>query len=131
MLKQNGITIKELNREDYAPNIKPIAMIKDTISKCDGVIVLGFKQVRIIMGVAKEGTDVSYPLENTFLPTPWNNIEATIAYMLDVPVLIVQEEGISGGIFDAGTTDFLIHQMVISTRSPFRSKEFRPVLSLN
>ncbi|HEY7078962.1 MAG TPA: hypothetical protein VH500_04625, partial [Nitrososphaeraceae archaeon] len=119
---------KELNRKDYPPETKPIAMIKDTISNCDGVIVLGFKQIRIIKGREKGGTKDPRTLINTFLPTAWNHIEATIGYMLDVPVLVIQE-GVSGGIFDAGTNDFLIHQIAISGRNPFRSREFDPVLN--
>jgi hypothetical protein len=95
MLKRRGIAIKELNRKDYPPETKPIAMIKDTISNCDGVIVLGFKQIRIIKGREKGGTKDPRTLINTFLPTAWNHIEATIGYMLDVPVLVIQE-GVSG-----------------------------------
>lgn len=50
-------------------------------------------------------------------PTPWNNLEAGILFGLGLPLLVFREDGISGGIFDAGVSDVFIHKMPTSDPS--------------
>ena len=38
------------------------------------------------------------------LPTPWNHIEAALAFGQRIPVLIIAHKGVSGGVFDKGVT---------------------------
>ena len=37
-------------------------------------------------------------------PTPWNQIEGTLAFNRNIPVLVIAQEEILGGIFDFGVT---------------------------
>jgi hypothetical protein len=53
---------------------------------------------------ARQGPSIPFP-------TPWNQLEAGILFGLGLPLLIIRESGISGGIFDAGVTDVFIHHM--------------------
>ncbi len=81
---------------------------------CSGGVILGFSQFEATAGTWKKGTPFKSAVRkghSVFLPTPWNQLEAGILFALDVPLLVVREQGISGGVFDPGVTDLLIHPM--------------------
>ena len=48
------------------------------------------------------------PVDKSY-PTPWNNLEAGILYSLNLPLMILREPAISGGVFDRGVTDVFVH----------------------
>ena len=58
------------------------------------------------------------------LPTPWNQLEAGIAFALDLPLLIIHESSVAQeGIFDPQIGDRFIHQTDLSL-DWLRSKQF-------
>ena len=89
--------------------------MKEVLSACQGALILGFRQIQIVKGYDKFSTERQRKIQNEFLPTPWNHIEAGMAYMQDVPLMIIREEGVSGGVFDVGITDRYVHQAEISS----------------
>jgi hypothetical protein len=90
----------------------PLALVKRTMMKCHGALVLGLVQGRIRAGTSKPGTKKRKQLRNSTFPTPWNQLEAGIAYDIGLPLMIVKEDGINGGIFDPGAVgDQFIHSV--------------------
>jgi hypothetical protein len=94
------------------------------MSACQGAVILGLKQIRISDGIAKQGTSKRHRLSNVYLPTPWNHIEAGMAFMIGLPILIIHEDRVEGGVFDVGSTDRFVHQVNISNLSWLKSQEF-------
>lgn len=93
------------------------------MNDCAGAIILGFKQIVVQKCMEKQGTDrQNNDRKDFFLPTPWNQIEAGIAFVLNLPLLIIHEKGVEGGIFDAGVTDKFIHQIDLSVDSKHRQQ---------
>lgn len=79
---------------------------------CSGGLILGFRQAISHAGVVKPGTRAEMSYKNPkYLPTPWNHLEAGILFGLGLPLLVFHEEGVDGGIFDAGVTDVYVHLM--------------------
>lgn len=78
---------------------------------CRGAIVLGFSQVRIQQGVFGEGTSAEIKLHNVSLPTPWNQIESWMAFIRDLPLLLLCEKAVSGGVFETASSDHFIHRV--------------------
>ncbi len=72
--------------------------------------MLGLRQTFIEKGFHKVATEDQTPLVDCYLPTPWNQIEAGMAFMDNLPMLIVKEAGVAGGVFNVGSTDKFIHQ---------------------
>lgn len=72
--------------------------------------MLGLRQTLIKDGLHKAHTADEVSLADCYLPTPWNQIEAGMAFMSKLPLLILKERGVRGGVFDAGSTDRFIHQ---------------------
>jgi hypothetical protein len=66
--------------------------------------------MRVVEAVVKPGTPEETKIQDRFWPTPWNQLEAGVAFALQLPLLIIRESGVEGGVFDAGNTDRFVHQ---------------------
>lgn len=91
------------------PNTTPIKAVEHVMKQCSGAIILGFPQIVVKKGISKPKTPQEKNIKNKLLPTPWNHIESTMAFMLDLPILVLKDKGVEGGIFDIGTTEQFIH----------------------
>lgn len=125
ILKSRDFKIRSVGSSDF-PNEAPLLAILKIMGECSGALILGLKQIHINDGILKQGTTSERKIGNIDLPTPWNQIEAAIAFSLKIPTIIIREEGIEGGIFDIGSTDHFIHQVNIDDEFDgyFRSQKF-------
>lgn len=102
---------RALGRSDY-PNDLPLKEVLRMVKHCSGGIILGFEQFRATAGISKAGSPREQPVTSTVaFPTPWNQLEAGILFSSGLPIIIFREPGITGGIFDIGTSEIFIHQM--------------------
>jgi hypothetical protein len=113
ILAERGLAARTLGETDY-PNSAPIEAVRRLLNECDGAIVLGLSQLEVEKGLLKRGTTSETDAAQTKWPTAWNQIEAAMAYILGLPMLIIREVGVAGGVFDVGNTDRFIHQAEIS-----------------
>ncbi|MCB5956364.1 hypothetical protein [Enterococcus sp. CWB-B31] len=96
-------------------NDSPLVAVKSEMSNCVGAIILGFPQTYVKKGILKHDTTEECEIINKKLPTPWNQIEAAIAFAFDLPMLIIADNDISGGVFDPGITHNYIHKYDLNT----------------
>lgn len=122
LLEQRNLVPRTLGETDY-PNGSPISAVRDLMISCDGAIVLGFQQIEVLIGTEKKDTPKKRSVNGARFPTPWNQIEAAMAFAFEKPVLILREEGVSGGIFELGNTDRFIHSAEL-TSDWLRSQQF-------
>ena len=108
LLEEFGFERRALGLSDY-PTEYPLKEVYDLAKRCAGGIILGFEQTYIERGIKKRGTSDEKALEGISLPTPWNHLEAGILYSLQMPLLIIREKKIEGGIFDYGTSAYFVH----------------------
>ncbi len=108
MLSRYGLERRALGRSDY-PLDYPLKEVYALAKHCAGGIILGFEQIYLEKGTAKRETDEESAIAKVSLPTAWNNLEAGILYSLGLPLLIIKEQSVSGGIFDIGTSDKYVH----------------------
>lgn len=128
VLAAEGLRARTLGVSDY-PTTAPLAEVLALMKQCRGAIVLGLRQVHVEVGKAKEGSSGERALEGLHLASPWNQIEAGVAVALDRPLLVTREQGVEGGVFDAGSSDRYVHQVELSDswlkapsfRQPFES----------
>ncbi len=97
----------------------PLHEVRTLARHCAGGIILGYSQVtaRVVTGLeAKEQPDGSVRVTSKAIrpysaATPWNQLETGILFGLGLPLFVLKEEGITGGIFDEGASDVLVHSM--------------------
>lgn len=112
VLNSRRLRLRSLGTTDYS-NKAPIFGVLKILKQCKGIIILGMRQTYVIESISRDGTSIG----EFYLPTEWNNLEAGIAFALGLPMLIICENGISGGVFDKGVTDLHIHAVNLTTEN--------------
>lgn len=88
-----------IDRNDYRDKGQ-LGTVKDGIKECSGMIVLAFSYLAVSEGYLHRNVEENR-VENKCLPSPWMQIEATMANSLGMPILIIGEKGmIRNGIFE-------------------------------
>jgi Pentapeptide repeats (8 copies) len=110
MLREQNMSCEMLERSEY-PEFGAIGEVRRRMSSCAGVVIFGFHQLKIQDGVWCPGTAEEMQVRSMQLSTPWNQIEAGMAAMRGLPILLVCQRGMAGGIFDLEARDHLIHRI--------------------
>lgn len=100
-LEENGLEPDEIPEAAYLP-AGSLSEVRERVRRCCGAAIFGFGQLRVQEAVL--------PLElrptvirDAELPTPWNHLEAGIAFALNLPLLVfsVGTAALNGAIFEA------------------------------
>ena len=112
VLKKHKLEWRALGRNEY-PDELPLREVLRMVKHCSGGVILGFEQFLAPNGgTFKRGSaKQSETTDPVVMPTPWNQLEAGILFNQELPMLIFKEDGISGGVFDVGTSEVFIHKM--------------------
>lgn len=103
---------RALGRTDYGVD-SPLKEVYSIARHCSGGVILGYEQMSASKVQSKPGTSASATLRNMSFPTPWNNLEAGVLFGLRLPLLVFRQDGIQGGVFDAGVTDVFIQRLPV------------------
>jgi hypothetical protein len=94
----------------------PLHEVRTLARHCAGGLILGYWQVfaeqattRVRDGV--EGGFATKTIEKYYAPTPWNQLETGVLFGLGLPLLVLKQGGITGGIFDEGASDVFVQPM--------------------
>lgn len=121
-LGQVGLEPRTVGGSDLGV-LNPLHEVRTLARRCAGGIILGYRQV-----TASEARTRQWATDKTgeqrvkkkrikpyTAPTPWNQLETGILFGLGLPLFVLKEDGIDGGIFDAGSSDVLVHSMPMPT----------------
>ena len=86
-------------RIDYPPT-GVFPELRRRISGCAGIIVFGFADLRVFDGLWRPGTIDEAKIGEQASSTPWSHIEAGMAAMMNMPMLLVVEPDVNKGVFD-------------------------------
>ena len=98
-LSEAGVDVITVRRTNY-PSAGVLGEVRRVMADCDGIVVLGFRQLEVSSGRWRVGTPEERTAEGDSWATPWNQIEAGIATGLGIPTIMVREPGVAGGVFD-------------------------------
>src|SRR5690606_6220135 len=91
------LRFRRLGDTDYSPEA-PLQAIIELMGECKGAVVLGYPQIEIFHHI-RNNVDVTQNPTLLF-PTPWNQIEGSLAYGAKLPVMVIAHPGVGGGVFD-------------------------------
>jgi hypothetical protein len=81
----------------------PLAKVIELLDSCSGAVVIALERSFFPAGVEKRGGPGETQLTDIKLPTPWNHIEAAMAYSRRLPLLMIVENGLkSEGLLEKG-----------------------------
>lgn len=123
-LSRKGYSVCRLGSDQYTMDA-PLKGVMDLMKTCRAAIVLGYPQYEVTAALSKAASP-QQRLSAVF-PTPWNQIEATLAFKQRIPVLVVAHEGVSGGVFDYGVTGEYVHTTNLGVKDWHKKKDFQGV----
>jgi hypothetical protein len=113
LLEVQGMVSVELERGEYR-ECGVISEIRRRMTGCAGVVVFGFRQLEVLEGRLRPGTTAEERVKDLHMATPWSQLEAGMAAMLGLPILLVCQPGVVGGIFDVDINDYLLQRVGLS-----------------
>ncbi|MCC8439539.1 hypothetical protein CRI85_04165 [Leuconostoc pseudomesenteroides] len=101
-----------------------VKKINDEIKKSDGAIIFGIPQIKINDAMYKPKTPNESLISDVCLSTPWNQIEAAIAYAHDIPMMIICDNGIQDGFFENSTSGNFVQRYNLKSSSWTENEQF-------
>jgi pentapeptide repeat protein len=109
LLQPAGIEPLTLERRDY-PDSGIFQEVQRILNDCAGAVIFGFKELEVREAVWRAGTSEERVVQNQSSSTPWTQIEAGMANMLGLPLLVISQEQVSGGVFDTASVEYQVYQ---------------------
>ena len=93
--------------KSQVPLRSPFEDVRSLMKRCECTVVLGLPQIFMHSGTVKH-----IQIEKSLtLPTEWNQIEATMSLMLELPTLVLLHKTVAArGIFDRGAANIFVHE---------------------
>jgi len=111
-LQMNGLIPQTVGRT-YFSSQQPLVAIAELMQQCAGTIVLAFERMHVIEAIEKRGNPKGARWQSVNLPTVWNQIEASMGYMLGHPLLVIVEENMKNeGLLEMGY-DWYVKQVTL------------------
>jgi hypothetical protein len=126
-LRSEGLIPHTVGRNTFSADA-PLKAVTDLMDKCAGTLVIVLERTYFASGTEKRGGPKEITLTNVKLPTPWNQIEAAMAYARGLPLMVVVEAGVkSEGLLERGNDWYV--QWVMPESAALNSNEFNGVLA--
>lgn len=113
-LERVGFEPRTVGGSDYS-YFNPLHEVRTLARHCAGGVILGYHQVFAKVAEVKFRDEVTGEVRTKeveyLAPTPWNQLETGILFGLGLPLLVLKQRGITGGIFDEGAGDVFVQEM--------------------
>lgn len=126
-LRSEGLVPHTVGRNTFSSDA-PLKAVTELMDECSGAVVIALERTFFPEGLQKRGGAEESALANVKLPTPWNQVEAAMAYARGHPLLIIVENGLKPeGLLERGYDWYV--QFVNPDPSALHSLEFNGVLA--
>ncbi|AOW12148.1 hypothetical protein LPB72_14335 [Hydrogenophaga crassostreae] len=126
-LRSEGLIPHTVGRNTFSAD-SPLKTVSQLIDSCSGTVVIALERTHFAVGTDKRGGPKELPLLDVKLATPWNQIEAAMAYSRGHPLLVIVEQGVKAeGLLERGYDWYV--QYLSPEPSALATTEFNGVLS--
>jgi hypothetical protein len=126
-LRSEGLVPHTVGRNTFSSDA-PLKTITDLLDRCAGTVVIALERTYFASGTEKRGGPKESRLSDVRLPTPWNQIEAAMAYTRGQPLMVIVESGLkSEGLLEHGN-DWYVQAVRIDSAA-LNTTEFNGVLA--
>jgi hypothetical protein len=130
-LEDNGFVPRTLGVTDYDMDA-PLVKIREMMEECCGLLSIAFRRAHIKDGSGKPLTKDEYSICGKWLTSPYCHIEPSMAFQLNMPILIFRESGvIDDGILEKGVVGMYLPEFDLDELSEnyFKSLEWNQLIS--
>ena len=107
LLEEKGYDVIYYKSDEY-PRFGQFNKVRQDIMRSSGMIAFGLKQLNIHNASYRPGTESEEEWNETWLSTPWNEIEVGMGLMKGMPILLVTDPAIKNGVFDNGLSECFV-----------------------
>jgi hypothetical protein len=107
-LETAGLSPRQMNKNEWSSE-QPLRAIRRVIEECDGVVVIAFSRYQFGSGIERKKDGTEQPLTDVRQPTVWNQIEAAMGYMKNLPLLVIAEHGLQEDGLLEGRYDWKVY----------------------
>jgi hypothetical protein len=126
-LRSEGLVPHTVGRNTFSADA-PLKAVTELLDRCSGTLVIALERSYFPLGTEKRGGPKAFALADVKLPTPWNHIEAAMAYARGLPLMVVVEAGLrSEGLLERGYDWYV--QSVKPEAAALSTNEFNGVLA--
>jgi hypothetical protein len=126
-LRGEGLIPHTVGRNTFSADA-PLKTVTELMDTCAGTVVIALERTYFPSGVEKRGGACAASLAEVRYPTPWNQIEAAMAFSRGHPLMVIVERGLrSEGLLERGNQWYV--QSVEPIPSSMTSLEFNGVLA--
>lgn len=126
-LHTEGLVPHTVGRNTFSSDA-PLKAVAELMDRCTGVVVIAFERKYFPTGLERRGGPKQAEISDERLPTPWNQIEAALAYARGLPLLVIVEEGLrSEGLLEPGY-DWYVQSVALDSAA-LSTREFNGVLA--
>ena len=126
-LRSEGLVPHTVGRNTFSADA-PLKTVTELMDSCAGTVVIALERTYFPSGTGKRGGPNETVLSEIKLPTPWNQIEAAMAYSRGQPLLVIMEAGLkSEGLLERGHSWYV--QLVVPDAASLSTVEFNGVLA--
>jgi hypothetical protein len=112
----------------YFSSLQPLKAVNELMRECAGTIILALERSYLIEGIERRDSPKQANIKEAKLTTPWNQIEAAMAYVNGHPLLVIVEAGIkSEGLLEHGYDWFVFE--VDSSSPPVDNPMFQGTIA--
>lgn len=90
---QCGVDPRIIGVNEYPPG-SPVHKIRETMSTCDGVLVVAYERKYVQQGIERRGSPRERKFTGEKYTTAWNHIESAFAFSMGIPLYVLCETGI-------------------------------------
>ena len=117
-----------LGRSDYDYR-NPLRAIRSSMMECHGAVIVGLERSYSPILFERRGSPDQRRITHVASSTPWNQLEAGMAYQLELPLLILKERALRAeGILDPAIGDYFVTEFDIDVESRGLSKALKAVI---
>jgi hypothetical protein len=126
-LRSEGLVPHTVGRNTFSADA-PLKTVSKLLDKCSGTVVIALERMYFQSGIEERGGSNETSLSDIRLPTPWNQIEAAMAYSRNHPLMVIVESGLkSEGLLERGNDWYV--QWVKPEAAALSTTEFNGVLA--
>jgi len=134
-LVENGFKPRTLGITDYSTSA-PLMKIREIMNECHGLLSVAFRRGFIEKGIGKPNTNlaghIQYDISQKWITSPYCQIEPSMAFQIDMPILIFREKGvIDDGILEKGVVGSYMPEFDLdsSIDQYFKSSEWNQLIT--
>ncbi|WP_166336989.1 hypothetical protein [Sphingobacterium chungjuense] len=127
-LEERGLNPVNLGKNNWSFK-SPMQPIKELMIHSKAVVVVGLERFHDYIGYAKQHSKYEVEYVHKFRSSSWIQIEAGMAYMVGIPILILKEKNIEKeGILDPNVSEFYVFEFDIEEQLTELSEELKAII---